>query len=224
MNKNLTKQIKNKLNLLKGQLGKEYNYSCMPLAIIDAVYSIRQEYKKVRAIVNNYCTYYNIAVYKDESNANIHTVSDLIKNIEEVGTEVFAKDILHCNNKTAGANPMIKSQAVYEFAKVLKDNGIECFKDFAKTDIDKLEKELLNIHGQGQAVIRYFFMLCGDDNFCKYDRHIKNFLEEINADVENADEAQALLERIVKELKKDYPTMTVRLLDHLIWNYQRSRT
>ncbi len=119
---------------------------------------------------------------------------------------------------------MLKSQAVYEFAKVLKDNDIECFDDFNSADMGNIEKELLKIHGQGQTVVRYFFMLCGNDNFCKYDRHIQNFLKEINVDVQNADEAQALLERIVKELKKDYPTMTVRLLDHLIWNYQRNRT
>lgn len=223
MNKDLIKQIKNKLNLLNGQLGKEYSYSCMPLAIIDAVYSIRQDYKTVRKAVNNYCVYYNIAVYKDEGSTNIHTISDLIKNIEEVGTEVFAKDILQCNNKTAGANPIIKSQAVYEFAKLLKDNDIEYFDDFNSVDIGIVEKELLKIHGQGQAVVRYFFMLCGNDSFCKYDRHIQNFLEEINADVKNADEAQALLESIAKELKKDYPTITVRLLDHLIWNYQSSK-
>ena len=220
---NLTNQIRNKLNLLNGQLGKEYFYSCMPLAIIDAVYSIRQEYKKVREIVNNYCAYYNIAVYKDEGNANIHTISDLIKNIEEAGTEVFAEDILHCNNKTAGANPMLKTQAVYEFAKVLKDNDVECFDDFNIADMGNIEKELLKIHGQGQAVVRYFFMLCGDDNFCKYDRHVQNFLEEINAGVKNADEAQELLENVVEELKTEYPYMTVRMLDYIICDYQRNR-
>lgn len=215
--------IKQHPDMLNKSLGKEYSYSCMPLAIIDAIYSIRQDYKTVRRLVNNYCTYYNIAIYKDESNANIHTISDLIKNIEEVGTEVFAKDILHCNNKTAGANPILKSQAVYEFAKVLKDNNIECFDDFNITDMGNIEKELLKIHGQGQAVVRYFFMLCGDKNTCKPDTHILNFLKEVLQYNVKADEAQELLKNAVEELKTEYPYMTVRMLDYIIWDYQRNK-
>ena len=35
--------IKQHPDMLNKSLGKEYSYSCMPLAIIDAVYSIRQD-------------------------------------------------------------------------------------------------------------------------------------------------------------------------------------
>ena len=200
-------------------LPQEYNYSCIPLAVIDAVYSVRLRYSTTVNIVNNYCNEYGIGVYKNDSNKKVHTISDLIGIIEKTGTDVFLRN----DYKTAGANPMLKSKAVYEFAKVLKENNIECFEDFRSADVEKLEKELLKIHGQGQAVVRYFFMLCGDDSFCKYDTHIKNFLDDINANVKNADEAQEFLTSVVKELKAYYPDMTVRMLDYIIWDYQRNR-
>ena len=52
---------------------------------------------------------------------------------------------------------------------------------------------------------------------------MQNFLDNINADVKNADEAQEFLESVVEELKADYPDMTVRMLDYIIWDYQRNR-
>ena len=224
MKQQLAKHIKNKLNLLNTVLGKEYSYSCLPLAALDAVYSIRQDYKQTQKIVDNYCGYYGIAKYKGDSNKKIHTVSEFISNIEKNGVEQFAVDVLHSKNMTAGGQPILKAEAVYEFCEILRKNGIEKFDNFAKSDKDKLEKELLQIHGQGQAVVKYFFMLCGNDNFCKPDRHILKFLSEVVEKEVNADEAQKLLETATDELKSDYPNMTVRLLDYVIWNYQRNKS
>ena len=138
---NITNIIKQQLNLLNKPLGEEYNYSCIPLAVIDAVYSIRQDYKTVCKVVRRYCTYYDIGIYKGDSNKKIHTISDLIRNIEktDINTDTFAKDILHCENKTAGAKPISKAKAVYEFAKTLHNNGIEFFEDFISADKSKLE-------------------------------------------------------------------------------------
>ena len=214
--KNLTIQIKNKLNLLNGQLGKEYFYSCIPLAVIDAIYSLRIRYKNVKVIVKRYADTYKV----DKS----HSISDLIKNIEAVGVENFANDVLGSNYKTAGRNPILKSEAVYEWAKILKKNGIETFADFRRTDKTQIKKELLRVQGQGKTVIKYLFMLCGDENTCKPDTHILNFLKEVLHRNVKEDEAQALLENVVNELKAEYPHITVRLLDHLIWNYQRSQS
>lgn len=216
MSKNLINNIKEKMNLLNVQLGDEYNYPCLPLAVIDAIYSLQIGYKNVNVVVKKYADAHKV----DKS----HSISDLIKNIEAVGVESFANDILGANYRTAGRNPNLKSEAVYEWAKILKKNGIETFADFRRADKTQVEKELLQVQGQGKTVVKYLFMLCGDEHTCKPDTHILNFLKEVLQRNVKSDEAQALLERIVKELKKNYPTMTVRLLDHLIWNYQRNKT
>lgn len=222
MSTNLTQYIKDSLNLLNRPLGKEYSYSCIPLAIIDAVYSIRQSYAQAEKAVHNYCTHYGIAIYKGD-NGGLHTVTELIKCIEAVGADNFAKDILHFENKTAGGNKILKSQAVYEWAKVLKSYGIETFEDFNNADKDRLETELLKIQGQGDTVVKYFYMLCGNEDYCKPDKHILAFLEEFAGQpVDNAT-AQKMLTEATEELKADYPDMTVRLLDYNIWSYQKNK-
>ena len=223
MKKSLCKNLKDKLNLLNMVLGKEYSYSCLPLAALDAVYSIRQNYTQTQKVVDNYCKYYGIVKYKSSSNKTMHTVSEFMNNIGEKGAKQFAAEVLKSKNMTAGRNPISKAKAVYMFCEILRENKIESFEDFAKSDKDKLEKELLQVHGQGQAAVRYFFMLCGDDNFCKPDVHVLKFLSEVTGKKINADEVQKLLETAANELKNDYPNMTVRLLDYIIWNYQRSR-
>lgn len=215
MDKNLINNIKEKMNLLNVQLGDEYNYPCLPLAIIDAIYSLRIDYEQVKDIVKKYADTYKV----DET----HCISDLIKNIESVGCEGFANDVLGANYKTAGKNPILKSEAVYEWAKILKKNGIENFVDFRRADKDNLEKELLQVRGQGETVVKYLFMLCGDNNTCKPDTHILKFFSDILKRNVKADEVQGLFENIVNDLKAEYPHMTVRLLDYIIWNYQRNQ-
>lgn len=150
-------------------------------------------------------------------------MTDLINCIDNVGFDSFAKDILHYESKTAGGNKILKSQAVYELARVLTSHGIENFEDFNNADKDRAESDLLKIQGQGDTVIKYFYMLCGNENYCKPDRHILAFLEEFTGkSVDNA-AAQEMLEKAAEELKADYPDMTVRLLDYIIWNYQRNK-
>lgn len=223
MKSNLTKYIEKKLNLSNSifDLAVEYEYSCVPLSVIDAIYSIRLNYSTTKKIVKNYCEYYHIAIYKNDDNHKIHSVTDLINNINEKGFESFATDVLESKNKTAGANPILKSEAVYYFAEILRNNGIECFNDFKKADKEKLKRELLNVHGQGMAVVNYFFMLCGDEDICKPDTHLLEFLtcaEERNV---KPDEALVLIKSAVSELKKDYPNMTVRRLDYIIWLHRK---
>ncbi len=220
----LTRYCKNKLNLADMKLGEEYNYSCLPLAIIDAIYSILQNYSQVQKIVENYCDYYGIEKNTDKNNVKTHTISDMICNIESIGSDNFANEVLKAKNRTAGSNSILKSEAVYQWAKIMHANGIENFDDFRNSDKKVLKSALKNVQGQGDAAVRYLFMLCGSDDFCKPDIHILQFLTEATGEkIDKVDEVQALLEKIVDELKNDYPSMTVRQLDYIIWNYQRKK-
>lgn len=47
----LDEYIKEKITLINKPLGKEYSYSCIPLAIVDAVYSIQQSYTQAENAV-----------------------------------------------------------------------------------------------------------------------------------------------------------------------------
>jgi hypothetical protein len=81
----------------------------------------------------------------------------------------------------------------------------------------------MQIPGQRSGIsLKYFLMLAGNDNLIKPDRQILSFLKSILNENVSIQDAQALLQQSCEILKKEYPNLNLRLLDHLIWNYQRS--
>lgn len=73
-----------------------------------------------------------------------------------------------------------------------------------------------------QIIRRYLYMLTGDENRVKPDRHIVRFIKETCALQKlTDDDVQAIMVRTVEMLKPEYPNITVRFLDSLIWETQR---
>ena len=122
-------------------------------------------------------------------------------------------------------NGILKSEAVFLFAKVLNKYGIDYFQDMPKLYSNYLyiSEEIMQIPGQRSGIsLKYFLMLAGNDNLIKPDRQILSFLKSILNENVSIQDAQALLQQSCEILKKEYPNLNLRLLDHLIWNYQRS--
>ena len=130
--------------------------------------------------------------------------------------------ILMSNNKTAGRKSNLKSYAVLEWAEILKENNIENFDDIKKADLKKLEKKLKSVKGQGEAAVKYFFMICCCERFCKPDRHIINFFSNIEGRTINQFEAQGFMESVVKDLNNRNIYITVRQLNYIIRFYARA--
>lgn len=64
-------------------------------------------------------------------------------------------------------------------------------------------------------------MLVGSENFIKPDRMIARFLEKATHRRMTTPEMHAVLVGVVKLLSADYPQLTPRRLDNMIWRYQR---
>jgi hypothetical protein len=81
--------------------------------------------------------------------------------------------------------------------------------------------EIRKIRGQGTGITwNYFLMLSGNDSFCKPDRQLLGFISEaLKGEIKNIAEAQNIMLNATAILKKTYPNITVRLLDHTIWVY-----
>jgi len=108
---------------------------------------------------------------------------------------------------------------------VLKSYNVNYLQDVpaAIQNID-LENDIKQIPGQKSSIsLRYFFMLSGSEDFIKPDRMIQRFLESVLQRPIRIAESQHLLSEAVEELKIEYPKMTPRLLDNLIWQYQRQQ-
>jgi hypothetical protein len=153
-----------------------------------------------------------------------HTVADLIANINSVGPNVFARDVVHNMQRTSTRNGILKAEAAYLFALALDRHGAQRIQEVPKFGTNaSMECEIRSIPGQHSGIaLKYFFMLCGDEDLIKPDRMTLGFLADALArPIPDDREAQRLISGACSLLNQRYPALTPRALDHLIWRHQR---
>lgn len=207
------------------ELPSEYGYSCLPLCLIDAIFSIGVTYASTRNTVRRYCEHNRIDDVAMRSVSGMPepiTIGELIEDIEsEGGPEKYAANVLENRQRTSSKNGILKSEAVLQAAEVLSRHGIQTLADFREKFEGEVEDEFLGIPGQGSGIsLSYLKMLCGDESLVKPDRHIKRFLEELGVDPEDA---QAVISGAIERLRRDYPEITVRKVDYAIWDHMKNR-
>lgn len=212
----------NLFDLTKARLSDAYYYSELPLCVIDAVFSIGVTYTSTQNTVLRYCDIFNLSPYnyRRATITPIHTISDFISNMEAAGIPESATTIFQNHQRTSSRNGILKAEAVYRFAKILQQNGIETFSDLnAVNDFSVICNCVKQIPGQKSGLSwQYFLMLSGDDSLAKPDRHVLRFIERHLGFRPSISEAQHLLTDTVKILSATYPNITVRLLDYTIWD------
>jgi len=203
---------KNNLNLKSLEYLEPYQ--SLPVCIVDCVYSLRARYFQVTVpIVQRYADKY----MNGDRLPRGYTLSDLMNQIELAGGfSKFASEVLKNNQQISGR---LKSEICYELARKLRLLNIETIDDFNKHEnTEILEIIIRSVKGIGTAGLNYLFMLAGDPDRCKPDVHIHSFIfDAIGRDVTD-DECQYLLTDTIKVLKNEYPNITVRTLDSIIWN------
>jgi hypothetical protein len=218
------------LDLKNATLSEEYFYQSLPLCIIDSVFSIGVRYESTRKVVINYCDHFNLKRIRTtgEQYPDINeqeSIDEFIKKIETIGIEAFTQDIFKNKQRTSTRNGILKTEAVYKFAKELQKHDVHYLQNIEKIVLnEQFEKAIKSIPGQTSGIsLAYFFMLAGSDNLIKPDRMILRFLENTIHRTVTLQQAQELLEETVKLLKEEYPTLSPRLLDHEIWKAVRDK-
>jgi hypothetical protein len=221
---------KKKLDLENISLGDEYYYNSLPFAVIDAIFSIGVTYSSTKKTVENFANYFNFKLYRDNKNSfppenKQLSIKDFLEIYKKYDSQYFADKIYNNRQRTSTKNGILKSLAVYEFAKVLDVFDINYFQDMQKLKQNSIfVQKIKKITGQASGIsLSYFYMLAGDEEHIKPDRMVLRFLKEILDYEPKLDEATELLKATTKELKKEYPLLTPRILDHIIWNYQKKR-
>lgn len=209
------------------ELPKEYHYSSLVFCILDAVFSIGARYTTTEKVVERYANKYELTRYTFEKSDTEHTIKDFITNINsENDIYNFTVEILKNRQRTSTKNGILKAQACYDVANVFIKHGINTINDFRNLSCEQqvvLDKDILNIKGQSSGImLKYLYMLAGSENICKPDRHIRRFVEPILGENSTDEEIQKLFIYACNEMKKDFPRITVRLLDNKIWDYQKS--
>ena len=214
------------LDLDNLHLSESYNYNSIACCIVDAVYSIGVRYESTKNTVASFCRYVGIERYRSaRSSYDMFTVSQLIQTIKTVGAAKSADVIFHNHQRTSTRNGILKSEAVLRFAEVLFSCWINTFADFQRKGIqDHAEKMIQMIPGQKSGLaLHYFYMLAGNDDFCKPDRHVIRFISHYTGTTVKIAMAAMIMKQAAEEMKVNYPELTVRLLDYAIWNYAKGK-
>jgi hypothetical protein len=223
----LVSYCKDKLPLSDATLGREYYYAHMPLCVIDSVFSISVRYEGVRNTIQRFSEHYHINIYREQAelpaSENQIPVSGFIKLLKDSTPEELASNVYKNRQRTSSKNGMLKAEAVCKFLKVLKNYKAEYFQDIPSLYNNRdFEEDIKHIPGQGSGIsLNYFFMLAGSETLIKPDRMVINFLENVVGYRMKFYEAQIALASISEVLNTEGISMNPRLLDHVIWNYQR---
>lgn len=204
-------------------LSESYWYDSLALCLIDAVFSIGVKYASTKNVVKHYCDYYGLNMYNmNRGNAvGEHTITELITNLEAKGIEKSADEVFCNHQRTSTRNGILKAEAVLIIAHILRQDGIDNFRDLRNKGISfEAEQRILAVPGQKSGLaLSYFYMLSGDDSLAKPDRHVIRFLTQHLGYAPSIREAQKILTDAVIILKSNHPHITVRILDYAIWEY-----
>ena len=228
MQNDIAQFIQITLDLSQQRLGDEYYYPSISQCVVDAIFSIGVRYVSTRATVKRFSSYFSIPLLRDTTDLPEHDpfpISSLLAEYEKFGADYFAKSIFVNRQRTSAKNGILKAEAVRDYSAVLARHGLESIADVESVIGDKsFEAEVRNIKGQGSGISTdYFYMLSGSDNHIKADRRIISFVGRAHGCSIGATEARALLLEGFNELKEQYPHLTLRLLDYLIWSYEKEK-
>ena len=201
-------------------LGDEYGYPHLPLCFLDAVWLLGVRYQGVQGVVKRYVKWAGL----DPSSA--HTTAEFLEKLSGYSAEEAAVTIFGNRQRTSTRGGILKAEAVVRFARILEDSGIQTFEDLVQQEdeLPLVEAKIRQIPGQTSGLSwRYFLMLAGASHLTKPDRQVLRFLKTATGKNFSIENAQALLVAVCEQLRSQYPPISPRELDHLIWQYQRAR-
>jgi len=119
----------------------------------------------------------------------------------------------------------LKAEAVFKFAKILKQYGIEKYENIPPQGLNyKIAADIQSITGQGSGLsYKYFLMLAGNTREVKGDRMLTRFRgEAVGSPGISGELAEDLVRTAATALQAEHPRLTAYKLDNLIWSYQRA--
>lgn len=223
-----SKFCRKNLDLDEIQLADEYGYANVPLCIIDAVFSIGVKYTAVQNTITRFCDFFNIIKFDPEKNLSLDdqlSVSAFLKMYTEHGIEGMTEKVYKNRQRTSVRSGILKAEAVQRFAEIVAKHSVQYLQDINKIQGNKeFETKITQIPGQRSGIsLRYFYMLAGSKDLIKPDRMINRFVYTATGKSFGVEATTELLVETCQELAKNYPGLTPRTLDNMIWEYQRSK-
>lgn len=212
---------------------RESRWTHLSLCVLDAVFSINARYATTCATVRHYAGHCCLAepllpagsAHQVISTPHEERLDRFVEEVEKVGVESFAAEVLHNRQRTSTRSGIRKAEASLRYARVLLEAGVSDLGDAAALLVDdarltKVEAELARVPGHGAHGVRmgYLWMLVGDDHRVKPDRMVLRWLADVLAAPVPVVQARTLLERAAADIG-----CTPWALDHAIWTAARGR-
>lgn len=217
------------LDLANAKLSEEFFYNSLALCVIDAVFSLGISYTATRNVVKNFCSKLKIKMFRHHGSKypkieSQFSMEALLSLYQDHSFEELADIIFKNHNRTSPRNGILKSEAVFRFASVLHTFGVNYFQDIPLViESSNFESSIRKIPGQSSGLsTKYFYMLAGGEDFIKPDRMIIRFVESVIQEKVDSDKTYSLILDALTILKKEFPALTPRMLDHEIWKYQQN--
>lgn len=222
----VAKLCKAKLDLANASFSDEASYRSLPLCVIDAIFSINANYKSTQNTVTRFCEYFGISELSQiplPTIAEQLSMAEFISYYEQYGSNGMAEQVYQNRQRTSTRSGILKSEAVLRFGKILHRFRVNYFQDIYKIlGNPSFENAIKQIPGQGSGIsLRYFYMLTGSEAYVKPDRMITRFIESAIGKTLSIEESHSVIVGACAVLSKEYPRLTPRKLDNLIWQYQR---
>jgi len=213
------------LDLAHAKLPDEYYYHSLPLCVIDAVFSIGVRYTSTQNTVKNFCDYFDMIQFSRERFPPQDQVSipSFVSLCNSFSLDDLTDRVYRNRQRTSTRSGILKSEAVSMFARVLKSHGVFYLQDVQAIVGDpRFEADIQQIPGQASGIsTRYFYMLAGSDEYIKPDRMIQRFIFAATGKTMSVQDSHDVIVGAHRLLVNDYPDLTPRSLDYLIWSYQR---
>lgn len=207
---------------------RQARWAHLSLCVLDATYSIGLRYNAVVVpVVRRYAAKENLTpvLIKGEQlqgpispRQGEQSLTEFATSIEGLSDEEFA-EALGSRNKTSSRGGILKSAASRRIAEILAANHVEVFNDVTEllADVGRtviVEEQLRQVPGAGTQGVRtsYLWMLAGDDQQVKPDRHVLKWMGNVLGRRVSVLEARSLLGDVAQEL-----VLTPWSIDHAIW-------
>jgi hypothetical protein len=201
----------------------------LPLCIIDTVFARGVRYGVVRKIIARYCAFAQIPRIRPDrttlpARPDQESVSTFGARLSRLGTSDAIAGMFGSRQRTSTQHGILKAEAVLRFADALSTRDIEYLQDMVDMSANReraVRAGIASIPGQRTAW-EYFHMSAGSDDQIIATRMVQRFASEAVGRELAPEQARDLVYESLGLIRAKFPHVTGRLLDHTIWNYQRS--
>ena len=219
----LTDRIKKLVSSSSLELPAEYFYSSLAFCLADSIFSMGVRYQSVQNVVANLSSAIKVPCFRNSEYAP-YTLVQFSDYLARFSDDKLADCVFQNRQRTSPTSGILKAGAVRVACDVLLKHGISDFEQVSEDSLNDVQPDFLKIKGQGSGIsFKYFCMLAGNENLVKPDRMICRFIETALSlpNTPLPEQAESYFFDAYNRLKLDNPKLTPRILDYILWDYQR---